>query len=46
MSTVTLSPTTYQWLQRKTEESTWTPDQVADELLLCESTWAKKAACA
>lgn len=33
MSTVTLSPTTYQWLQRKAQESARTPDQVADELL-------------
>jgi hypothetical protein len=33
MSTVTLSETTYQWLQRKAEESARTPDQVADELL-------------
>jgi len=33
MGTVTLSKTTYQWLQRKAEESTRTPDQVADELL-------------
>ena len=33
MSTVTLSETTYQWLQRKAEESARTPDQIADELL-------------
>ena len=33
MSTVTLSPTTYQWLQRKAQESAKSPDQVADELL-------------
>lgn len=33
MTTVTLSPTTYQWLQRKAQESARTPDQVADELL-------------
>ncbi|MFQ5856227.1 MAG: DUF433 domain-containing protein [Anaerolineae bacterium] len=33
MSTVTLSKTTYQWLQRKAQESARTPDQVADELL-------------
>lgn len=28
-----LSKTTYQWLQRKAQESVQTPDQVADELL-------------
>lgn len=33
MSTVTLSKTTYQWLQRKAQERARTPDQVADELL-------------
>jgi uncharacterized protein (DUF433 family) len=33
MSTVTLSETTYQWLQRKAEESARTPGQIADELL-------------
>ena len=33
MSTVTLSETTYQWLQRRAQESAQTPDQVADELL-------------
>jgi uncharacterized protein (DUF433 family) len=33
MSTVKLSPTTYQWLQRKAQESARTPDQVADSLL-------------
>jgi uncharacterized protein (DUF433 family) len=33
MSTVTLSETTYQWLQRKAEENAQTPDQVADKLL-------------
>jgi len=33
MSTVTLSETTYQWLQHKAQESARTPDQVADELL-------------
>ena len=33
MSTVTLSKMTYQWLQRKAQESDRTPDQVADELL-------------
>ena len=33
MSTVTLSETTYQLLQRKAQESARTPDQVADELL-------------
>ena len=33
MSTVTLSPTTYQWLQRKAQEHAQTPDQVADALL-------------
>ena len=33
MSTVIVSPTTYQWLQRKARESARTPDQVADELL-------------
>ena len=30
---VTISPTTYQWLQRKARESASTPDQVAEELL-------------
>lgn len=34
MSTVQLSETTYQLLRRKAEESTRTPDQVADQLLL------------
>jgi uncharacterized protein (DUF433 family) len=33
MSTVELSPTTYQWLQRKARESAQTPDQVAEALL-------------
>jgi uncharacterized protein (DUF433 family) len=33
MNTVTLSEKTYQLLQRKAEESTQTPDQVADQLL-------------
>ena len=33
MGTVTLSKTTYQWLQRKAQESAKTPDQVADEIL-------------
>lgn len=33
MSTVTLSPTTYRWLQRKAQEHAQTPDQVADVLL-------------
>lgn len=33
MSTVNLSKTTYQWLQRKAQESARTPDQVADEIL-------------
>ena len=33
MSTVIVSPTTYQWLQRKASESARTPDQVAEELL-------------
>ena len=33
MSTVTLSQTTYEWLERKAQESAQTPDQVADELL-------------
>src|SRR5712691_10014821 len=33
MSTVELSPTTYQWLQRQAQESGRTPDQVADVLL-------------
>ncbi len=33
MSTVELSEKTYQWLQRKAQESDQTPDQVADELL-------------
>jgi uncharacterized protein (DUF433 family) len=33
MSTVQLSQTTYQWLQRKAEERARTPDQLADELL-------------
>ena len=33
MSTVKLSQTTYQWLQRKDEERARTPDQLADELL-------------
>ena len=30
---VTISLTTYQWLQRKARESARTPDQMADELL-------------
>jgi len=30
---VTISSTTYQWLQRRASESDCTPDQVADELL-------------
>jgi uncharacterized protein (DUF433 family) len=33
MSTVQLSPITYEWLQRKARESAQTPDQVADALL-------------
>jgi len=33
MRTVEVSPTTYQWLQRKAQESAQTPDQVADALL-------------
>ena len=33
MSVVTVSPTTFQWLQRKARECAQTPDQVADELL-------------
>jgi uncharacterized protein (DUF433 family) len=33
MSTVTLSPTTYRWLQRKAQEHAQIPDQVADALL-------------
>jgi uncharacterized protein (DUF433 family) len=33
MSTVELSQTTYQWLQRQAQESGRTPDQVADVLL-------------
>src|ERR1700752_748945 len=33
MNTVTLSDMTYQLLRRKAEESTQTPDQVADQLL-------------
>jgi len=33
MSTVKLSPTTYDWLRRKAQESAKSPDQVADELL-------------
>lgn len=33
MSTVTLSETTYQWLQRRAQESARTPDQIAEELL-------------
>ncbi len=33
MSTVTLSPTTYHWLQQTAQESAKSPDQVADELL-------------
>jgi len=33
MGVVTISGTTYQWLQRKAQESARTPDQVADELL-------------
>jgi len=33
MNTITLSPTTYHWLQDKARESARTPDQVAEELL-------------
>ena len=33
MRTVTLSRTTYRWLQRQARESTQTPDQVADKIL-------------
>ena len=33
MSVITVSPTTYQWLQRKASARAQTPDQVADELL-------------
>jgi uncharacterized protein (DUF433 family) len=33
MDIVTLSKTTYQWLQRRAQESARTPDQVADEIL-------------
>jgi uncharacterized protein (DUF433 family) len=33
MDIVTLSKTTYQWLQRRAQESARTPDQVAEELL-------------
>jgi uncharacterized protein (DUF433 family) len=33
MSTIKLSPTTYQWLQRKAQENAQTPDQVAEALL-------------
>jgi uncharacterized protein (DUF433 family) len=33
MHEVTLSKTTYQWLERRAEQSDQTPDQVADELL-------------
>jgi uncharacterized protein (DUF433 family) len=33
MSTVKLSPTTYQWLQHKAQESSQSPDELADELL-------------
>ena len=33
MSTITLSPTTYRWLQRKAQEHAQTPDQIADTLL-------------
>ena len=33
MRTVEVSPTTYQWLQRKAQESAQTPDQVADAVL-------------
>jgi hypothetical protein len=33
MNTVTLSDMTYQLLQRKAQESTQTPDQIADQLL-------------
>lgn len=33
MNSVTLSKITYQWLQRKAQESSRTPDQLADELL-------------
>jgi hypothetical protein len=33
MSSVELSQTTYQWLQRQAQESGRTPDQVADALL-------------
>jgi hypothetical protein len=32
MSTVSLSPTTYRWLQRKAQEHVQTPDQIADAL--------------
>ncbi|MBI4785840.1 MAG: DUF433 domain-containing protein [Chloroflexi bacterium] len=33
MSTITLSETTYHWLQLRAKDSAQTPDQVADELL-------------
>jgi len=33
MNTVTVSPTIYQWLERKAYETARTPDQVADDLL-------------
>jgi uncharacterized protein (DUF433 family) len=33
MDVVKLSKTTYQWLQRRAQESARTPDQVADEIL-------------
>jgi uncharacterized protein (DUF433 family) len=33
MRTVTLSQTTYQWLQRQAKDNVQTPDQVADEIL-------------
>jgi uncharacterized protein (DUF433 family) len=33
MAIVTLSKTTYQWLQRRAQETARTPDQVAEELL-------------
>ena len=38
MSTVTLSQTTYQLLQRKAQDSAQTPDQIADKLLRQELT--------
>ncbi len=33
MTIVTLSQTTYEWLERKAQESAQTPDQMADKLL-------------